>query len=188
MHIAWVTVSGWSRPTHQKTIQSQRFFSSTLSFLSSTLRKVQQEWDAAHLARGCRANQTRDLASSPSKNNTKSLFFFFSSTLTFFSSTLRHALQEWDVARIARGRLANPKRDLASYLTKTNKIYVCPANIDFLLVYAAKCERGVGRGAHRGRTHGQPLAGRPVLPVKNNTASTCLQKSWTLSSSTPRNA
>ena len=187
MHIAWVTVSGWSRPTHQKNNTK-----STLFLLNIVFLVVDAAKSVAGMGRGApRARMSGQPDAGPRvlpvKNNTKSLFFF-SSTLTFFSSTLRNALQEWDVARIARGRLANPKRDLASYLTKTNKIYVCLANIDFLLVYAAKCERGVGRGAHRGRTPGQPLAGRPVLPVKNNTASACLQKSWTLSSSTPRNA
>ena len=63
---------------------------------------------------------------------------------------------------------------------------IFPANIDFLLVYATKCVAEVGRGAHRGRTPGQPLAGRPVLPVKNDTASTCFRKSWASSSSTLR--
>ena len=187
MHIAWVTLSGWSRPTHQKTIQSQRF--SPQHCLSCRRRCEKCSRNGTRRTSRADVGPTRRGTSRPTRQKTiQSHCFFFSSTLAFFSSTLRNALQEWDVARIARGRLANPKRDLASYLTKTNKIYVCPANIDFLLVYAAKCERGVGRGAHRGRTPGQPLAGRPVLPVKNNTASTCLQKSWTLSSSTPRNA
>ena len=63
---------------------------------------------------------------------------------------LRNAWQEWDAVHIARVRLANRKRDPASDLTKaiqSPRLFL--ANMDFLVVDAAKCAAGVGRGALR---------------------------------------
>ena len=142
----WPTVSGWSRPTHKNNTKST-FFLSALTFLSSTLRNVWQEWDAVHIARARLANPKRVVAPYPSKHNTKSTLF--SSTLTFLSSPLRNAQQEWDAAHIARGRLPIPKRDLASYLSKNKCKANVLVNIDFPVVDAAKCAAGMGRGAHR---------------------------------------
>ena len=107
MHIAWVTVSGWSRPTHQKTIQSRRVSRRHVV----ELRNVWQEWDAVRIARVRLADRTRDLASDLSK------------TVQSRRVSRRHVVelrnvwQEWDALHIARVRLAERKRDLASYMT-----------------------------------------------------------------------
>ena len=88
MHIAWVTVSGWSRPTHQKTIQSRRV-------------------SRRHVVK------------------------------------LRNVWQEWDAVRIARVRLADRTRDLASDLSKKYKVNVFLDSMDFLVVDAAKSVAGI---------------------------------------------
>ena len=41
------------------------------------------------------------------------------------SPTSQNVWQEWDAAHIAPGRLANPKRDVPSYLAKTNTTSTC---------------------------------------------------------------
>ena len=70
---------------------------------------------------------------------------------------LRNVWQEWDAVHIARVRLANRKRDPASYVSKTNtKSTLFLVNFDFRVVDTAKCVAGMGRGAHRARTSGQP--------------------------------
>ena len=40
---------------------------------------------------------------------------------------------------IARGRLANPKRDLPSYLSKQYNVNLLPVSMDLLVVDAEKC-------------------------------------------------
>ena len=49
---------------------------------------------------------------------------------------------------------------------KQYKVNVFLVNIDFLVVDAAKCVAGMGRGAHRARTSVQPKAGGRALPIK----------------------
>ena len=51
---------------------------------------------------------------------------------------------------------------------KQYKVNVFLLNIDFLVVGAAKCVAGMGRGAHRARTFGRTLVGGPALPVKKH--------------------
>ena len=137
----WPTVSGWSRPTHQKTIQSRRVSRRHVV----ELRNVWQEWDALHIARVRLAERKRDIASCLAKSNTKSTCFL--PTWTFLSSTLRNAQQEWDAAHIARGRMASPKRDLPSYLRQ--KRGAADIARGMFLVDVAQCAAGIGRGACR---------------------------------------
>ena len=138
MHIAWVTVSGWSRPTHQKTIQSQRF---SPQHCLSCRRRCEK----------CSRNGTRRTSRA-------------------------------DVGPTGRGT-SRPTRQ-----NQYKVIVFLLVNIDFLLVDAAKCVAGVGRGAHRARTSGQPQAGPRVLPDKNPTKSMCVLPTLTFFLSTLRNA
>ena len=97
-----------------------------------------------HIARVRLANPKRAVATYPPKHNTKSTLF--SSTLTFLSSPLRHAQQEWDAAHIARGRLGNQKREGPSYLSNSNaKSTLFPGIMDDINVYAANCVSGMWR-------------------------------------------
>eukprot|EP00959_Pyramimonas_sp_CCMP1952_P435141 9111439-Pyramimonas_sp.AAC.1 len=65
-------------------------------------------------------------------------------------------------------RLGNPKRVVAAYLSKTNTMSTFLVNVDFLVVDDAESAAGMGRGAHRARTPGQPCAEPPVLPAEEH--------------------
>ena len=126
----WPTVSGWSRPTHQKQYKVDVF----LVDMSSNCEMCGRNGTRC-ASRGCVWPTVRGTSRPTCQKTIQSRRVSRRHVVE-----LRKVWQEWDSLHIARVRLAERKRDLASYMTKamqSPRLFL--ANMDFLVVDAAKC-------------------------------------------------